>query len=88
MSDERRKDYQEMHDDIKEIKRILVSEQGLCVRMGQAETKLMSIQTELTEHKQEIMLEKRVDRLDTRFWYLIGGFICSVIAFIFDVRTK
>ena len=84
MSEERRADSQEMHDDIKEIKNLLQNENGLCVRMKASEVKTESIQSELTEHKNDTTQEKRIDRLDTRFWFLIGGFIMSVIGFFWE----
>ena len=55
MSEERRREDQridDMHSDIKEILRVLNGEQGICVRMGQAETRINSMQAELTEHKE------------------------------------
>ena len=75
---------EEIHSDVKEIRNVLQSENGICVRLSVNEQAVQSVQNELTEHK-DVCKENKNDKFRRTDIYLSA---CIVVLGIIEWFKK
>jgi len=71
---------------VEDIRNILQSEHGICVRMSIVESRIQSTQTELSEHKEDHKVKDK-EKKETSFRWLdillvVGMFVLGILGYI------